>query len=160
MLIPDEKPSPSKSISVNRRSLSGQKKPTKNNLMLAIKQDELMLHLHQLGLESYKPCMDAIKLYLSVHGSSSPNLYMTKNKQIAAACQMNGINDPDATRKQRLCALTCYELIYEAVMSAMQLGLEKEDAKKMLNDAIDRAAEFFGLGNKKSVAKRAKAKKQ
>lgn len=160
MQTQDAKPEASKSITVKRHSLSGQKPAAKRDLLLALKQDELMLHIHQLGLEAYKPAMDALKLYLEVYGSGSPNLYMTKNKQIAAACQMSGINDPSATRKQRLCALTCYELIYEAVMNALQMGLEKEDAKKMLNDAIDRAAKFFGLGNKKTVAKRAKAKKQ
>lgn len=128
--------------------------------MLSLKNDELMLHIHQLGLESYKPAMNAMKLYLSVYGSSSPNLYRTKNIQIAAACQMNGINDPDATRKQRLCALTCYELIYEAVYRSLEMGLDKDDAKQMVNNAVERAAEFFGLGNKRMVSARNKAAKR
>lgn len=98
--------------------------------------------------------MDAMKLYLDVYGSSSPNLYRTKNKQIAAACQMSGVNDPTATRKQRLAAITCYEMIHEAVIRCLELGLDKKEAKKALNDAIEQAAEFFGLGNKKTVQAR------
>lgn len=46
-----------------------------------------------------------MKLYLEIHGSQSPNFYMTRNKQVAAACQMNGVNDPNATRKQRMASL-------------------------------------------------------
>jgi hypothetical protein len=118
--------------------------------------NELQLHLKQLSLEAYKPAMDACKLYLEIHGSQSPNFYMTRNKQVAAACQMSGINDPNATRKQQLAAITCYEFIHESIMRCIELGLGKEETKKTLNEAIEKAAEFFGLGNKKAAKRRAK----
>lgn len=60
--------------------------------MRALHGDELGLQLHQITLEAYKPAMDAMKLYLEIHGSGSPNFYMTRNKQVAAACQMSVIN--------------------------------------------------------------------
>lgn len=128
--------------------------------MRAIHGDELALQIYQITLETYKPAMDAIKLYLEIFGSQSPNFYMTKNKQVAAACQMNGLNDPDATRKQRLAAMTCYEMIMESIMDGLQSGLGKEQVKQMMNDAINRAAEFFNLGNKKAVAARMKARRK
>jgi len=137
----------------SQRCLSGvNKKPTRQELLRAIQGDELALQLYQITLETYKPAMDAIKLYLEIHGSQSPNFYMTKNKQVSAACQMNGLNDPNATRKQRIAAMTCYELLMEAIMTGLELSLDKEQV-----DAISRAAEFFNLGNKKAVAARNKA---
>ena len=78
----------------------------------------------------------------------------------AAACQMNGLNDPSATRKQRIAAMTCYELLMEAIMTGIESGLGKEQVKQMMNDAINQAAEFFNLGNKKAVAARNKAQRK
>jgi hypothetical protein len=150
-----EKPARSLATIVNPRSLSG--KPTRKDLIKTHRNDELMLHLCQLQLETYKPAMDAMKLYLEIHGSQSPNFYMTRNKQVAAACQMNGVNDPSATRKQRIAAITCYEMIHESIMRCLELGISKEETKKMLNEAIEKAAAFFGLGNKKAVKARGKA---
>ncbi len=145
----------------SQRSLNGaNKKPTRKELLRAIHGDELALQIYQITLETYKPAMDAIKLYLEIFGSQSPNFYMTKNKQVAAACQMNGLNDPDATRKQRLAAMTCYEMIMESIMDGLQSGLGKEQVKQMMNDAINRAAEFFNLGNKKAVAARMKSRRK
>jgi len=142
-------------------SLNGSnKKPTRQELLRAIQGDQLALQQHAILLEAYKPTMDAIKLYLDIHGSQSPNFYMTKNKQVAAACQMNGLNDPNATRKQRIAAMTCYEMLMEAIMTGIESGLDKERVKQMMNDAINRAAEFFNLGNKKAVAQRKKSAKK
>lgn len=151
----------SQSTTGNRRSLRGANRPpTRNELMRAIQGDELALQLHQITLEAYKPAMDAIKVYLEIFGSSSPNFYMTKNKQVAAACQMSGVNDPNATRKQRLAAATCYEMICEAIIQSLEAGLDKEQVKQTMNDAIERAAAFFGLGKKKAVKARTKKVKQ
>lgn len=127
--------------------------------MDALRGDELGLQLHQIQLEAYKPAMDALKLYLEIYGSRSPNFYRTKNIQVAATCQMNGLNDPDATRKQRIAAMTCYELIYETIMQAVEMGLEQEQAKQRMNEAITSAGEFFNLGNKNAVKARKKANK-
>jgi hypothetical protein len=142
----------------NPRSLIGKK--TNKQLMQHYQKtgDKLQLTLKCMTLEAYKPAMDALKLYLEIHGSQSPNFYMTRNKQVIAACQMNGINDPNATRKQRLAAITCYEMIHEAITQCLELGLGKEETKKELNDAVAKAAEFFGLGNKKAVKARNKRK--
>ena len=158
---PDTVLAPSPTIFGNQRSLRGaNQRPTRNELMRAIQGDELALQLHQITLEAYKPAMNAIKVYIEIFGSSSPNFYMTKNKQVAAACQMNGLNDPNATRKQRLAAATCYEMICEAIMQSLEAGLDKEQVKQTMNDAIERAAAFFGLGKKKAVKARTKKVKQ
>lgn len=143
----------------SRRSLTG-KRPSHNDLMRVLRNqnDDLGLQLHQITMEAYKPAMDACKLYLEIYGSGSPNFYMTRNKQVAAACQMNGINDPGATRKQRLASATCYEMIHESITRCIELGLSKQETKNALNGAIEKAAEFFGLGNKKAVKARGKAK--
>ena len=152
--------SPSNGITKIPRSLSGgNKKITRQELIRASQGDELMLNLHQMTLDAYKPLMDAMKHYLEIHGSQSPNFYMTKNKQVAAACQMTGINDPDATRKQRIAAMTCYEMLLEAIMTGLENNLGKDRIKEMMNDAINKAAEFFNLGNKKAVKAREKAAK-
>lgn len=158
MQTPEENQEASESTTGNRRSLVG-KKPTHRELMNVIRHDELLLQIHQMQLEAYKPAMDALKRYLEIFGSQSPNFYMTKNKQVAAACQMNGLNDPSASRKQRIAAMTCYEMIYETIMRCLEMGFDKEQVKQAMNDAINRAAEFFGLGNKKAVAARAKTNK-
>lgn len=134
-------------------------KPTQKDLMSVIRHDELQLHIHQLQLEAYKPAMDALKLYLDIYGSGSPNFYRTKNIQVAKTCQMNGLNDPTATRKQRLAAITCYEMIYETINRSLELGLDKEQVKQLMNEAIHNAGEFFNLGNKRSVAARNKLNK-
>ncbi len=140
------------SISATKESLKVMnKKPSKKELMRAIQGDELALGLYQIQLEAYKPAMDACKRYLEIYGSGSPNFYMTRNKQVAAVCQMNGMNDPTATRKQRLAAATCYEMIFESIMRGLEMGLDKEQVKQMMNDAINSAGDFFGLGNKKAV---------
>lgn len=146
----------------NRRSLVGKnkKRPTRNDLMRALHGDELGLQLHQIQLEAYKPAMDACKLYLDIYGSSSPNFYRTQNLRVMATCQMNGINDPDATRKQRIAAMTCYEMIHETIIRCLELGLDKEQVKQELSTAIEKAGEFFGLGNKKAVKARERAKKK
>jgi len=161
MLIPAENPEASASTTGSRRSLSGKNnKPTHQDLMSVIRHDELQLRIHQMKLEAYKPAMDALKRYLEIFGSQSPNFYMTKNKQIIAACQMNGLNDPNATRKQVLAATTCYEMIYETIMRCLEMGMDKDQVKQSMNDAINKAAEFFGLGNKKAVKARDKAKRK
>jgi hypothetical protein len=148
-------------ITNSPRSLTGKNRtPTRQELLAAIQGDELVLQLHHITLEAYKPAMDAIKKYLEIFGSQSPNFYMTKNKQVIAACQMQGINDPTATRKQRIAATACYEMLLEAILRSFELGLKKEEVKKAMNDAINSAAEFFGLGNKKAVAQREKAKRK
>jgi hypothetical protein len=155
---PVEKPARSLATIASPRSLSGKKLPSHKELMRALQGDDLGLQLHQITLEAYRPAMDALKLYIEIFGSSSPNLYRTKNKEVAAACQMNGINDPSATRKQRLAAATCYEMIHESIMRCLELGLDKDQTKKTLKEAVAKAAEFFGLGNKKAVKARGKKK--
>lgn len=157
--IPEKNQKACVSTTGNRRSLVG-KKPTHSDLMSVIRHDDLQLQIHQMQLEAYKPAMDALKRYLEIFGSQSPNFYMTKNKQVAAACQMNGLNDPSASRKQRIAAMTCYEMIYETIMRCLEMGFDKEQVKQAMNDAINRAAEFFGLGNKKAVAARTKTNKR
>lgn len=157
MQTQEEKQEVSASTTSNRRSLVWKSKnPTHKDLMNVIRHDELQLQIHQMQLEAYKPAMDALKRYLEIFGSQSPNFYMTKNKQISAACQMNGINDPTATRKQRIAAMTCYEMIYETIMRCLELGFDKEQVKQAMNEAINKAAEFFGLGNKRAVSARNK----
>ena len=42
---------------------------------------------------------------------------------------------------------------------AVELGLDKEQVKQLMNEAIHNAGEFFNLGNKRSVAARNKSNK-
>ena len=99
--------------------------------------------------------MDALKAYLVIHGSSSPNLYRTRNKQVLAACQIASAND--ATPRQILAVATCYQKMEEAILFGLEHHLDKEDIKRLINEAIESAAHFFGLGNQKAVKRRAKA---
>lgn len=108
-----------------------------------------------LRLDAYRPAMDALKAYLVIHGSSSPNLYRTRNKQILAACQIASPND--ATPKQILAAVTCYQKMEEAILFGLEHHLDKEDLKRLINEAIASAAAFFGLGNQKAIQRRTKA---
>ena len=108
-----------------------------------------------LRLDAYKPAMDALKAYLVIHGSSSPNLYRVRNKQVLAACQIASPND--ATPKQILAVVTCYQKMEEAILFGLEHPLDKEDIKRLINEAIESAAHFFGLGNQKAVKRRANA---
>lgn len=101
-----------------------------------------------LRLDAYKPAMDALKAYLVIHGSSSPNLYRTRNKQVLAACQIASASD--ATPRQILAVATCYQKMEEAILFGLEHQLDKEDIKRLINEAIESAAHFFGLGNKAS----------
>lgn len=108
-----------------------------------------------LWLDAYKPAMDALKAYLVIHGSSSPNLYRTRNKQILAACQIASASD--ATPRQILAVATCYQKMEEAILFGLEHQLDKEDLKRLINEAIESAAAFFGLGNQKAIQRRTKA---
>jgi hypothetical protein len=156
---PAENPAASAGITVNPRSLSGSANRSKE-LAKTLKTDELGLSLYQLQLETYKPAMDACKLYLETYGSQSPNFYMTKNKQVAAICQVQGLNDPGASRKQRIAIAACLEALHEVYMRGIEIGMTKEDIKQMCNQELDRIGNAFGLGNKKAVAARNKAQRK
>ena len=107
-----------------------------------------------LRLDAYKPAMDALKAYLVIHGSSSPNLYRTRNKQVLAACQKASAND--ATPRQILAVATCYQKKEEAIQFGLEHQQDKEDIKRLINEAIENAAAFFGLGNKQTIKARSK----
>lgn len=107
-----------------------------------------------LRLDAYKPAMDALKAYLVIHGSSSPNLYRTRNKQVLAACQIASASD--ATPRQILAVATCYQKMEEAILFGLEHQLDKEDIKRLINEAIASAAAFFGLGNKQTIKARSK----
>ena len=107
-----------------------------------------------LRLDAYKPAMDALKAYLVIHGSSSPNLYRTRNKQVLAACQIASASD--ATPRQVLAVATCYQKMEEAILFGLEHQLDREDIKRLINEAIESAAAFFGLGNKQAVKARSK----
>ena len=47
-----------------------------------------------------------------------------------------------------------------AIMKAIELGLDKEEVKQMMNDAINSATAFFNLGNKTAVRAREKANRR
>ena len=64
---------------------------------------------------------------------------------------MNGINDPDATRRQRIAALTMYEDIAEVHNRAIELQMDKEDMKAWRNARLTKTALFHGLGTKKDL---------
>jgi len=129
----------------------------RKELMEKLRHDETQMTLYQIQLDAYKPAMDAIKLLLEIFGSSSPNLYMSKNKQIAAICQVKGLNDPNASRWQTIAITACLEKLRIEVLRSLELNYDYERIKKQVNDELTRIGEFFGLGNKKAVKARGKA---
>ena len=48
--------------------------------------------------------------------------------------------------------------LLDAIVTGLENDLDKERIKEMMNSAINKAAEFFNLGNKKMVKAREKAK--
>jgi len=154
-----EKPARSLTTIVSRHSSSGKNKSEERRkaLMEKLRNDETQMTLYQIQLDAYKPAMNAIKLLLEIFGSSSPNLYMSKNKQIAAICQVKGLNDPNASNWQRIAITACLEKLRLEVLRSLELDYDYERIKKQVNDELTRIGDFFGLGNKKAVKARGKA---
>ena len=71
--------------------------------------------------------------------------------------RINEASANDATPKQILAVATCYQKMEEAILFGLEHQLDKEDLKRLINEAIESAAAFFGLGNQKAVKRRAKA---
>jgi hypothetical protein len=124
-------------------------KLTRRQLMKRLSDKPEDLLVCQLTAESYRPCMDSTKAVIEVYGSQAkPSLYCALNKQVAAKAQVSGVNDPNATRRQRIAMLTMYEDITEVHTQALQLNLDKERMKEMRNERLTRTALFHGLGAK------------
>jgi hypothetical protein len=130
----------------------------RKELMEKLRHDETQMTLYTIQLDSYKPGMDALRLLLEIFGSSSPNLYLSKNKQIAAICQVNGLNDPSASNWQRIAITACLEKLRIEILRGIELNYDYERIKRQVNDELTRIGDFFGLGNKKAVKARGKAK--
>lgn len=134
-----------------------QKKFTRKQLVRSLSNKPEDLFLCQLAVESYRPAMDSTKIVIEVYGNKSKfPLYASLNKQVAAKCQMNGINDPNATRRQRIAAITMFEDISESHISSIENHLTKEEMEALRNDRLTRTALFHGLGAKKDLKRRSK----
>ena len=125
---------------------------------IAAQSGQDIAHLHLLGIEAFKAMGDSIQRYLARFETTSPNLYQTISLQINAACQMTRADDPTATRRQLIARAACMEKFIEAQDAALQNGLAKDEIKAARQHAIAETAAFFGLGNKKAVKARSKAK--
>lgn len=129
-----------------------QKKFTRKKLVRALSGRPEDLFLVQITAESYRPAMDSTKLAIEVYGNKSKfPLYGVLNRQVAAKCQMNGINDPEATRRQRIAALTMLEDISEVHISSIESNLTKEEMEVLRNERLTKTALFHGLGAKKDL---------
>lgn len=113
------------------------------------KPDDLLLM--QLTAESYRPAMDSIKRVVAKYGNGAQvPLYTALNKQVAAKAGLSdGINDLNATRRQRLCVATQFEDIYDVHTMACDANLPKDEMKRLRNERLTKTALFFGLGTKK-----------
>jgi len=78
-------------------------------LQRVLRQDATQVPMYQIQLEHYKPFTDKVKIGIEIWGSSAKcdgGEYAVRAKQIAATCQMTGLNDPYATPDKRLAAAT------------------------------------------------------
>lgn len=148
----------------NQHSLNGktphQSAKRSQELRRILRNDETQTTLYQIQLENYKPFTTRIQASIDIWGSSakfSGGEYAVRAKQIAAACQVAGMNDPNATPAQRLAVATALHKGTETYDRAFEQGLDKTEWKNQFKIALEQSAEFFGLGNKKTVKARAKA---
>lgn len=148
---PEEKPAHSRATTGNPACLHGKKTAlTRHQLKKQLSNKPEDLFLLQVTAETYRPAMDSIKAILEVYGSSAkPSLYVVLNKQVSAKCQMNGINDPSANRRQRIAALTMFEDIYEVHIDTLEGKISRERMNEIRNERLTRTALFHGLGTKK-----------
>jgi len=148
---PEEKPAPLFATTGNPACLHGKKTAlTRRQLKKQLSNKPEDLFLLQVTAETYRPAMDSIKAILEVYGSSAkPSLYVALNKQVSAKCQMNGINDPSAHRRQRIAALTMFEDIYEVHIDTLEGKISRERMNEIRNERLTRTALFHGLGTKK-----------
>lgn len=147
------------------RSLIGKSKSAERNkeLQHVLRDDESQMTLYQIQLENWKPFTGRVKASIDIWGSSvkfNGGEYAVRAKQIAAAAQSSGLNDPQATAGQRLMMATALYKGTETYDRAFQQGMNKTEWKKQWADTLNSVAEFFGLGNKKVVSKRAKQQRK
>lgn len=149
------------------RSLSGKKRnksaDRSRELQRVLRQDAAQLPIYQIQLEHYKPFTDKVKIGLEVWGSSAKcegGEYAVRAKQIAAMCQMTGLNDPHATPEKRLAAATALLKGKETLDRAFEQQSDKDEWKGQFKKALDEVGNFFGLGNKKAVTARNKAQRK
>lgn len=140
----EREPEASNGIIANTSSLNG----TNKGLQESQVEHSAIAQIRLFRKEEYPIAMDAIKLFLDIHGSSSPNYYRTINKQIAAHCQMQGVHDINATSDQQLCHLVMTHKVGRAIKTSIELGLPKDKIKQQKDYAIEQTAQFFGLGKK------------
>lgn len=117
---------------------------------VAAQQGTDIAHVRLLGIEAFQVMTDSVKRYLAQFETTSPNLYVTINQQINAACQIEKANARNVTRRQLIARAACLEKFAEAQDDGLNNGLSKEEIKKLRKEAIAGAAAFFGLGNKAS----------
>lgn len=147
----------------NPRSLNGKNKSAKRSkeLQRVLRNDESQMTLYQIQLEQWKPFNDRVKASVEIWGSSAKckgGEHTVRAKQIAAAAQASGLNDPYASPGQRLMMATALYKGQETYDFAFQHGLDKTEWKNQWRETLRSVAEFFGLGNKKAVAARNKRK--
>lgn len=86
----------------NRRSLVGKNKSAERSkeLQRVLRNDESQMTLYQIQLEQWKPFNDRVKASVEIWGSSAKckgGEHTVRAKQIAAAAQASGLNDPYAS---------------------------------------------------------------
>ena len=163
-----ESAAPALSVTIaSPRSLSGKKRnksaDRSRELQRVLREDATQLPMYQIQLEHYKPFTDKVKIGIEVWGSSAKcdgGEYAVRAKQIAATCQMSGLNDPHATPDKRLAAATALWKGKEAFDRAFELQSGKDEWKQQFKKSLDEVGNFFGLGNKQAVKARMKAQRK
>lgn len=144
MSKPEREQKASSGIIANTSSSSG----TNKGLQESKSEKYAIEQIRLFRRDEYPIETDAIKLFLAIYGSSSPNYYTTIHRQINAHCQMQSVNDVNATSDQQLCHLVMTHKVGRAIKMGIELSLPKDEIKKQKDYAIEQTARFFGLGKK------------
>lgn len=137
------------------------KKPNKallrrKQFQMEIRNDETKASLYQVRLATYKPYLDRVDHSVEVWGSSRGRKgeFETRTTQIAAYCQTQGLNDPNATPKQLVAQAAC--LLKGTEVYDIHLGDPngKPECKKHLAKTFEETSAFFGLGTKAMIKAR------
>lgn len=116
-------------------------------------QGKEIAYVREQGIESFREAMDSVKKYLERFDTSSPNLYVTRNKQILAACQMTSVMDYSSSLMQRVAYAACMVRVATTMNDGLESGLEKEEIKIKISKVIEETAGMFGLHKKSSKRK-------
>ena len=146
------------------------KSRTKQLAKVAASSGAAIAHYRYMELESYGPCMDAIKTF-STYGKGSAlidspqvskkgqpiNPFLVFNRRINARCQLQSADDPLATREQRLARANMLFQAERIYTDGINNQEERDEIKARISAVLDEEAARFGLGTKSATRKTRKS---